>query len=296
MNSLRSRETGDRAFTLIELLVVVAIIALLISILLPALDGARRQARSAKCLSNLNSQGKAVVYYADENKGYRVGGILWYRPQGSVVPLEYGSYATSVLPGLAYTGKVLDLWNNQIDGLVPAVRSVQVLQCPDFPEPDAPLGYVANCMAMPMTQFSFDSDAGDNQEFRPDAGYQGEANAQNRRVYQFLRRIEDIPKELGSSRAIHVTEAHASLAKRLPTGQYDWQQNGLRFYHFFYPSQIPFGIYPRIANDQRHPAGLNSLFYDGHAGSLRLQTLDPGWPNRYGLRLKYLTVPPEEMW
>jgi len=296
MNSRQSREIGNRAFTLIELLVVVAIIALLISILLPALDGARRQARSAKCLSNLNSQGKAVVYYANENRDYRVGGMLLFRPPFSAVPLEYGAYVTTVLPGLGYSGSVRDMWTYQQDRLIPAVRSVQVLQCPDFPEPDAPLGYVANCMPMPMTQRSFDYDTGDGQEFRPDAGYQGESNATNRSVYAFARRLDDIPKELGASRAIHVTEAHASLAKRLPSGQYDWQQNGLRFYHFFYPSQIPFGIFPRIANDLRHPVGINSLFYDGHAAVLRLQTLDAGWPNRYGLRLKYLTVPPEDQW
>jgi prepilin-type N-terminal cleavage/methylation domain-containing protein len=55
------------AFTLIELLVVIAIIALLISILLPALAGAKEQAKKAKCLANLNSMGKGMYQYATED-------------------------------------------------------------------------------------------------------------------------------------------------------------------------------------------------------------------------------------
>lgn len=57
-----------RAFTLIELLVVVAIIALLLSILLPSLSGAREQGKRAVCLSNLGSIGKALWQYAGEDR------------------------------------------------------------------------------------------------------------------------------------------------------------------------------------------------------------------------------------
>jgi prepilin-type N-terminal cleavage/methylation domain-containing protein/prepilin-type processing-associated H-X9-DG protein len=64
MNQTR-QET--RAFTLIELLVVVAIIALLISILLPSLSAARNQAKATKCAANLSSVGKAVAGYLTQN-------------------------------------------------------------------------------------------------------------------------------------------------------------------------------------------------------------------------------------
>jgi len=59
----------QRGFTLIELLVVVAIIALLISILLPSLNRAREQTRGAVCKGNLRSIGQAFLMYAQEWKG-----------------------------------------------------------------------------------------------------------------------------------------------------------------------------------------------------------------------------------
>ena len=63
-----------RGFTLIELLVVIAIIAVLMAILMPALNRVREQGKRASCLSNVKQMNLAWIMYADDNDDKIVNG------------------------------------------------------------------------------------------------------------------------------------------------------------------------------------------------------------------------------
>src|SRR5688572_5612008 len=66
----RDRMSATTAFTLIELLVVLGIIAMLLGLLMPALNRARAQANSVKCQSNLRQVGVNLMLYLNMSRGW----------------------------------------------------------------------------------------------------------------------------------------------------------------------------------------------------------------------------------
>lgn len=89
--------TTRNAFSLVELLVVVALVAVLVSLLLPALGAARESGRSAVCLSNLRQCFIACRAYADDHRGHgpALGRPYVSLPNWAIVVQESGGFSGS---------------------------------------------------------------------------------------------------------------------------------------------------------------------------------------------------------
>jgi prepilin-type processing-associated H-X9-DG protein len=169
MQSGASPKTGtvrrvSAAFTLVELLVVIGIIALLISILLPALNKARQSASMTACKANLKSIGQAVFIYAAANRGSLPIGQM-----DRIVAMPDGTNATMVGGGTNWVlllqntlnPKYGTTWDDAINSGANDNKLRSLFLCPDGPTENdqnsqlsAVTHYAAHPYLMPMYKFT----------------------------------------------------------------------------------------------------------------------------------------------
>jgi len=114
----------NRGFTLIELLVVIAIIALLMGLLMPALQRVRKQAKGAVCKNNLHQIGVAANLYAEAHDMFIPRSSEW---GGSIAP-----WFELFMPFLSQT---------PVNG---DYRTIDIFRCPSYPDKEQTVCYVVN--------------------------------------------------------------------------------------------------------------------------------------------------------
>jgi prepilin-type N-terminal cleavage/methylation domain-containing protein/prepilin-type processing-associated H-X9-DG protein len=152
--SLRSRLNGQvrgierAAFTLLELLVAISIIAVLLALILPAIQQARSAARRTECQNHLRNIAIAMLADVDSQRRFPAAGNF-----GTVAPFtRHHSWVVNVLPWLDARG-VFDRWDfgtayDQPPNRDLANTHLAVLICPDDPsvaDGQGNLSYVVNC-------------------------------------------------------------------------------------------------------------------------------------------------------
>ncbi|MEQ9406498.1 MAG: DUF1559 domain-containing protein [Fuerstiella sp.] len=171
MHSDRCRKVRRRSgFTLIELLVAISIIAVLMSLILPAIQNARSAARRTQCLNNIRQVGLALHSFASKQPDhrlppygtwgdYREANGQWKTYAGSTIGGQLKSWVVDILAELDRQD-IFDRWDHQRkhDSAVPGAAGVSnrdlirnyelsILICPDDITADSAggsLSYVVN--------------------------------------------------------------------------------------------------------------------------------------------------------
>lgn len=139
VEKMKPSATNRPGFTLIELLVVIAIIAILIGLLLPAVQKVRESANLTQCRNNLKQIGLGMQNYEGTNKGLPPSRTEGTIPGTPFYPYKH-SWSAALLPYIEQTN-AFNLYSYKVDWNNPAnytaIRvNLKVFQCPSTPNPD----------------------------------------------------------------------------------------------------------------------------------------------------------------
>ena len=230
-----------RAFTLIELLVVIAIIAILASMLLPALSRAKAKAKTVECFNNLRNMGQATYMYAIDFQD-------WI-PQDTFGTRMF--FANRFAP---YVGGPPIPTQSEMDSayLYDVYKKMRIYQCPSLPQKpgnqDFVLDYTINSI--------------DWKRYAVTRQYSGAIEAS---------KLSEAPG--GPSIVLYMTEINAGPGTPLTPRGFDawdlWNPTLTTFNERGLVNSAPRMIH---ANDQRHLGYTTVVFLDGHNEKRRLRT------------------------
>ncbi len=245
-----NKTSKSKCFTLIELLVVVAIIAVLISLLLPALSRVRGQARTLSCQSNLRQIGMGTQYYSDDFNGVMMCPKIMLRPEEYAPQSDYDPYNRWFdWLRVHYFKGPIGKWDSPIRG--PGF----ITTCP---EKDPQMGAINPGLAWAGYGMNFCLPGGEGY-----AGYSPAQDVQWRRVDEIVTPLDQSVYVTDTSTLDEVARCGWNLHRSSPfiVGDYSW-------------SAVP---------ARRHDDTFSVLFVDLHVGNAAWPTQITDATHRWNL-------------
>jgi len=232
--------TLKKAFTLIELLVVIAIIAILMGILMPALQRVKKQARGVLCRNNLKNYGLAGRLYLDDNDGVFPYSFDWLYKDGG--------------RSHRWHDKANNLANNPDNGgsLWPYLKDQDINLCPEFDVVARMMGCTCGGNPIPV---------------EPQYGYSMNTylhgDGWNHVPSQWKQAIAKIQKEslvVNPSRVFFFSEENSWVVPELANATIN--DNNLRATPG--PAQDHFGTFHNAPGGDMNRGTANAVFVDSH--------------------------------